>query len=295
VHRALKGFVALAVGAALLVGTPAVSSAQVGPGGGGRGRSSGDGPPDFEGGGSILHPVPGMPGLPGDGTTSTCTAPDGTTGPIEHRPPPESQQYYFDHASQYFAPGGQYAGTWYARYCGGSFDQIVFVPTGGTGPALGLLEDVVALSVEAPDIQMSPDEHGRQLVGLESWLWIDQWQGAHTESHRYPGLDISIDATPGTVTWDLGDGTAPFDCDAGTPYDPAKGPDQQTSDCHHVYTRSSAHEHDGTYSVRATVHWSARVTVNGVQLPQVLTADKTSTMAIRVGERQALNRTPGRT
>jgi hypothetical protein len=287
---------ALGAGLALLVGSAPGAWAQVGgdDGGGGRGRSSGDGPPDFSAGGGTVHEIPGMPGLQGDGTATTCTAPDGFTGPIEHRPPPQPQAYYFEHASQYFAPGGTYAGTWFARYCGGHYDQIVFVP--GTGPALGLLEDIVDLSVEAPDIQMSPDETGRQLVGLETWLWIDQWKdGDHAVSNRYPGLTIAIDATAGSVTWDMGDGTPAFDCDRGRPYDPDLAADQQTSDCHHVYTRSSAHQADGRYTVRATVHWSARITVNGRQLPQVLTADKTSTMAIRVGERQALNRTPGRT
>jgi hypothetical protein len=280
------------VGAALLAGTGSAAFADD-QGGGSRGRSSGDGPGDFHGGGSVLQPVPGMPGLQGDGTATTCTAPDGFTGPIEHRPPPMPQTYYFEHASQYFAPGGQYAGTWYARYCGGHYDQIVFVP--GTGPALALIEDVVDLNVAAPDIQMSPDETGRQLVGLETWLWIGQWKdGDDAVSTRYPGLRIEIHATAGRVTWDLGDGTT-ITCDKGRPYDPDLGPDQQVSDCHHVYTRSSAHQPDGTYTVRATVHWTAQVVVNGVPLPQVQTADKTSTMAIRVGERQALNTSPGRT
>jgi hypothetical protein len=292
-HRTMRWPVAFVAALALLVGLSPAAWADP-PGGGGRGRGSGDGPPDFEAGGGTMHPVPGMPGLAGDGSTTTCQAKDGTVGPIEHRPPPMPQEYYTNHAAQYFGPGAVYAGTWYMRFCGGHPDQIVFVP--GTGPALALLEDIVDLTVEAPDIQMSPDEANRQLVGLDTWLWIGQWKPQTSEpSRRIPGLDIQITATPEKVTWDVGDGTAPFDCDAGTPYDSSKPDDQQQPSCHHVYERSSAHRPNGRYSVQATVHWTARVTVNGVLRPEILTADKTSTMAIRVGERQALNTTPRRT
>ena len=288
--RALRSMAA--VGAALVLLVTAAPGASAGDGGGGGGRGSDR--PDFEAGGGTWHPTPGQPGLEGDGSTTVCTAPNGVTGPITHEPPPLPQEHYTQNAEQYFGPGAVFAGTWYMRYCGGAPDQIVFVP--GTGPSLALLEDIVDLTVEDPDIQMSPDESGRQLVGLESWLWIGQWQPATSEpSQRVPGLDIRITATPEKVTWDMGDGTPAFDCDAGTPYDPDRPADEQEPSCRHTFTRSSAHRPNGRFTVRATVHWTARVTVNGVLRPEVLTAEKTSSLLVRVGDRQALNRTPRRT
>lgn len=292
-RRPLSALLIAALAAVLLVAAPA-AAADPPEGGDGSGRGSGNGKPDFVAEGGIVQEVPGMPGLAGDGTTTICTAPNGVTGPIRHEPPPLPQEHYNENASRYFSPAVGQAVVWYMRYCGDAPDQIVAVP--GVGPSLALLEDLVDLSVEDPEIRMSPDETGRQLVGLETWLWVDDWGPRSSRpSQRVPGLDIVITATPQKVTWKMGDGSEPFECDKGTAYDPDRPEDEQQPTCSHVYRRSSAREQNGRFTVTATVHWTATVTVNGVERPEVLTADKTSTLPVRVGERQALNRTPRRT
>jgi hypothetical protein len=296
--RQLRFAIAAAALAAGLVGLAPAAAAQQGPptGGGSQGLSNGQ-PPDFTGSGSGSTGSTGSTGgtiLPGSSATH-CSA-GGHYGPIVHVPPPLPQEHYFANAEQYYAPAAGTQGTWWMRLCGGVEDHIVFVP-GAVDPNAQVFADLVELSVEDPDIEMSPDEAGRQLVGLETWLWIGQWRGiSKGDGNDVPGIDIRIDARPEKVVWDLGDGSAPITCGAGgTPYDPDRPADEQSTSCSHVFRRSSASRPNGRFTVSATVHWSATVFLNGQPLPEVQTAEKTSTLQIRVGERQALNRTSRRT
>jgi hypothetical protein len=61
---------------------------------------------------------------------------------------------------------------------------------------------------------------------------------------------------------DPGDGSAPFTCKMGTNpvddpdgYDETQDPDHQMSTCKHKYTRSSATQPDGMYTVKLTITW----------------------------------------
>ena len=275
-----------------LAGPAGVAGAHHAEGHGGGSDGRGSPPPDFEAGAQVPVPVPGGPGLPGSDAT-ICTAPGGVTGPISHQPPPLPQEHYFEQAAEYFPPAAMYpGGTWAMRFCGSAPDQIVYVPGNGVGPSLALLEDIATLAVAPPEIHMSPDEDGEQLVNLETWLWVDDapWEPVTVTNGDMAGLVIELTARPEHVTWDMGDGTAPFRCDRGTPYDPAKPDDAQEPTCSHTYRKSSARANGGAFTVRATVRWTATYTVNDqagtMDIPAV---DKTSTFRVVVDERQALN------
>lgn len=78
------------------------------------------------------------------------------------------------------------------------------------------------------------------------------------------GIDqdsLTMRGVVGEIIVDPGDGSEPIDCIGGVAplgkdsYDKTKDPDQQMSNCKHVYKRSSATQPDGMYTVKLRIRW----------------------------------------
>jgi hypothetical protein len=145
------------------------------------------------------------------------------------------------------------------------------------------------LTIEFPGIEMSPPVGKPAWVQLPVWLWLprSEWHDRETKVSDGP-LEVTITAKPVKVTWDMGNG-AQVICDGpGKPYDYGLKEDQQSSECSHTYTRTSADQPGQTYHVTASMEWSASYTsttgARGVFEPIVLVGS----VDLTVGQIQAL-------
>ncbi|SFK89050.1 hypothetical protein SAMN05421835_1424 [Amycolatopsis sacchari] len=142
------------------------------------------------------------------------------------------------------------------------------------------------LKLPSPAISANPA--GDQLVNLPTWMWLSSGWGPVSTTASVPGVSVTATATPGFVTWSMGDGSTVVCNGAGTPYSVGTDPAAPSPDCGHVYHRSSAAQPGQAFGVTATVHWT--VTWSGAgqggTFPEMTT---TSTESFRVAESQALN------
>lgn len=141
------------------------------------------------------------------------------------------------------------------------------------------------LAVRYPEPQTSPGLLIDQIVGIETWMWIDDaaWQPI-TATASIPGLSVSATATPRRVTWDMGDG-AVVECDGpGTVYDPSRSPSEQSTDCGHVYQRR------GEYAASATITWTVEWSASDGSGGPLTDVSRTTQFPMTVVERQAVGR-----
>lgn len=150
--------------------------------------------------------------------------------------------------------------------------------------ALGLaLTARATLHPAHPRPSTSPGIQHRQLVGIPTWLWIDNWN-ASTATASIPGLAATVTATPTHIDWNMGDGTTVTCAGPGTPYDLARPEAAQATDCAHTY------QHDGDHPVNATIHyritWTATNGENGALAP----ASRTTAFTLDTASHQAIGR-----
>ncbi len=147
------------------------------------------------------------------------------------------------------------------------------------------------LPLTYPEPHTSPAIALRQMVGIDTWMWIDpaSWRprtatAAIAGIGGGPGLSVTATATPRSVLWDMGDGTV-VTCDGpGTPYDDAVPEAQQSTDCRHTY------QVHGSYVARATVTWSIAWTASDGDGGTLADASRTTQFPMTVAERQAVGR-----
>jgi hypothetical protein len=148
--------------------------------------------------------------------------------------------------------------------------DVVDVDAQAGGLAQQYIEDVLEPGVE---IGVNPAAHG--LAGLDSWFWIEGFDGAVTAPPISAfGVTIEVRMSSGAVTWDFGDGTV-VDGDLGVPY-----PEESTV--------QHAHQHDGSFTITATIRLVPAYRVDGgpwLALPN-LEAVATATHAVE--EREAV-------
>ena len=143
------------------------------------------------------------------------------------------------------------------------------------------------LDLPMPEPRLNPP--GAQLVGVATWLWLDgPWASASATAAVGP-VAATVTARPERVVWEMGDGTT-VTCGAGTPYDPARPPSGQHSDCTHVYTRRSTGSSGGTYRVTATVAWAVGWTATTGRSGDLGELERSTDLAVTVQEAQALIR-----
>jgi hypothetical protein len=146
------------------------------------------------------------------------------------------------------------------------------------------------LGLPSPVIRSSPAQNALQLTNLPTWLWINpaEWV-PESKTATVPGESVTATATPVSVTWHPGDGSAVTCQGAGTPYTSVDNPAAASPDCGHTYTSSSAGQPGGAFQVTATITWDITWQgaggAGGVLAPLFTTA----VAAFRVAESQALN------
>lgn len=178
---------------------------------------------------------------------------------------------------------------WYATECtvnGQPRPSRVFLhQPGGEAPISAeylAQEAASSLTVAFPQPDMAPPPDADHLVGIAEWMWIDP-SGFEpvSASASIPGISVTATAAPTSATWDMGDGSEPITCDAGTAYDPALH-DSYVPTCSHVY------QWDGHYTITVTTHWAITWSASngdGGTLPGL---DRSTTFDIEVLQRQAV-------
>lgn len=148
-------------------------------------------------------------------------------------------------------------------------------------PAVLAQEARESVRLPVPQPHTSPPEDGFQLVGLETWFWLDAagWRPV-TARAELPGIWAEVTATPTRATWSPGDGRASVACDGPGARHP--GTSGAATDCGHTYLDV------GTYTIAVevtfAVAWEASNGASGTQEPITVGAE----LPITVEQRQAV-------
>ena len=149
-------------------------------------------------------------------------------------------------------------------------------------PGVLAAQAVARLSVPAPAIMISPhpsdNQWGVSAVGLPLWVWADD-PGPVTSTVTEQGINIVMQASRGTVTFDWGDGTSSV-CNQMRPRPANLDPLTPSPDCGHTYLRR------GDYTITATAGWA--VTWQALGQSGTLPLSTRTTSAIPVREFQSL-------
>ena len=114
-----------------------------------------------------------------------------------------------------------------------------------------------SMSVPEPEMTGSPGLDAEQVVGVPTWLWLDQQEWAPVSAQAsVPGGAVSVTAAPSTATWRLGDGGVVVCEGPGTAFDPeVHDAAAESPTCGHTFTRSSQEEPGGVFEVSVEVVW----------------------------------------
>jgi len=209
-----------------------------------------------------------------------------------------------------FPPGGPQPGAWYSVTCVDAATAVQVTQTvwvTGAAPVGTPAVDPRSLALQAensialPHPTLRLDPSGTSVVGLATWFWIDAalW---HDESVTATAGQVSATAVarPVAVRWTSGDGAVVVCRGPGTPYSPWLPAAVQSTDCAHVFQRSSAGQPtlDGdpdtaAFVVTATVEWAVTWTAVGAPgggaLPTLYTSGAT---LLRVAQVESVNTVP---
>lgn len=145
-----------------------------------------------------------------------------------------------------------------------------------------------SLVLPKPVIGSNPPVGSPQWVGVPTWSFLPAslWTAVSARA-AVPGMSVTATATPGSVTWDYGDGTSTTCSGPGTPFAPGTDPKASSPDCGHTYRTSSGSVPGGKYQVSATITW--RVTWVGAGQVGVLNGlTTTATIPVTVLQSQAI-------
>lgn len=154
------------------------------------------------------------------------------------------------------------------------------------------IADSMPLTYPAP--ATAPSIDGEQLVGIDTWLWIDPagWRPVVVDA-ELAGYEVVVTATPTAVEWDLGernndtDGDGIVTCEGpGTPWNPDLG-DSQRTDCSYNY-QWVPEPPDTTYPASATIAWDISYTATGQAGGSLGDNETTTSFDLTVTERQAV-------
>lgn len=141
--------------------------------------------------------------------------------------------------------------------------------------------------LELPDPVIALNPPGAQLVGLPTWLRIeDPWE-PRTTAATVSGVTSTVTATPISVTWEPGDGARLTCGGPGTAFDPGRPASTQRTDCTHTYVWPSRKRTGGAYALSATVTYDVRWRATNGAGGQLGSVTRTGTAAVVVQEAQA--------
>lgn len=201
------------------------------------------------------------------------------------------------------SPPGEGPGTWYRRTCVSpdgavNFSTFIWQPAAALPDPQAMAEEARrSLPLPLPSMRMAPDADSDHVVnGPATWLWVaDGTWAPQSSTVTAGGVTVVVTAVPTAVVWDMGDGSPPITCLRGTPYDASRPDESQTTECSHVWRRSSQSQPGGRFMVRATATWHATFTVTGVpglaggDLGDI---DRGAGLAVNVVEGEAVNTRP---
>jgi hypothetical protein len=128
-------------------------------------------------------------------------------------------------------------------------------------------------------------------VQLPVWLWVPQesWAEKSVEAISVDGLlAVQLTAYPISTRWDMGDGTEVV-CDGpGKAFNYSLSEEAQSSDCSHVYEKTSARQPNEVYTVTGSMQWAASWESSNGLTGTVAPFDLVDQAEIRVGQIQAL-------
>jgi hypothetical protein len=160
-------------------------------------------------------------------------------------------------------------------WCGHEMSGLVWLDMSGGDPAGALDPETIAMHIrdEIPvpnaDIRINPD---RGLVGVDSWFWIEGYDGAPIEESTDAfGQMVEVQARVTSYEWSFGDGDTIEASTPGRPY-------PHRSEIRHVYERSSAGLSAG-YSVEVKFTFDVRYRVDvgrWIELPGITRVASTS-------------------
>ncbi|MDQ1041863.1 ATP/GTP-binding protein [Streptomyces sp. V4I2] len=205
--------------------------------------------------------------------------------------PPEGSMYWKDQSpkdggavyerSCLTGPGGTPVYTYFIA------DDVADVPA--VDPLVVAQQAVNKMKLIGPDIA-SPRAAGTYLVGVPMWMWVNQSPttfGPNATSASAGGVTVTATAKVTKIVWAMGDGSTVTCNGAGTKYVASYGK-QESPTCGHAYSRSSAPQPQGKYTVTATSTWTVDWQVAGGDEAGQFTETRQSQMQVGIGELQVV-------
>lgn len=161
---------------------------------------------------------------------------------------------------------------------------------GAGGPVIAIPPRVLAdhalaqLVLPLPDVRTWP-AIGAQVVRVPTWLHADNFI-SDSRTASAGGVSATVTATPVSTVWNMGDGTQVRCSTAGAVFD--TGAPSTTSDCTHVFERSSAREAGQAFSGSVSITWHLTWTSNVSQGGDLGNVTRTRPIAWRVEQIQSL-------
>ncbi len=186
----------------------------------------------------------------------------------------------------------------YIRTCkngpdGAPITSVIVADEGADVPAVDPVvvahQAVNKMKLSGPDIA-SPRPAGTYVVGVPMWLWVNPSPttfGPNTTSASAGGVTVTATAKVTQIVWAMGDGTSVTCNGAGTKYVASYGK-QESPTCGHAYSRTSASQAQGEYSVTATATWSVNWQVNGDGETGQFTEIRQTNVQVPIGELQVV-------
>jgi hypothetical protein len=162
--------------------------------------------------------------------------------------------------------------------CNGEIVQPIWVSPDDIVDADALARENIERYVEdvlVPTVGIGVNPAARGLVGLDSWFWVEGFDGSATAPPITAfGVTIDVRLSAGSVTWDFGDGGV-VSGDLGRPY-PAE------SSVRHV------HQRDGTYTITATIELVPEYRIDGGPWSTLPNLEASASVDHDVEQRQAV-------
>jgi hypothetical protein len=159
-------------------------------------------------------------------------------------------------------------GRWLERVCDG-LPREPFPEGEPVDPRVVALTARESVAIPAPPISTSPSADDRLYTQVQTWLWLqEQWWTSYSATASAGNVSATVTATPIAAHWDTGDG--------------------ESTTCKHTYTRSSAGEDGGTYTLTATVTFEITWTSNTGGGGTLEAIERTASREVEVGEIQAV-------
>ncbi len=181
-------------------------------------------------------------------------------------------------------PNPPIEGTAYWLVCSDGFVTVITYQAANVIDSATLARRAFAeLPLVYPRPRTAPPVTVMQLVGVPTWLWVDQgdWQ-TMSATASIVGLSATVTAQPTKVVWTMGDGSTVTCEGPGTAYDPSVPDSAQSTDCSHTY------QHDGAYTVLATIVWTVSWTATNGQGGTLPNVQRSTQFSLDVEQRQAV-------